>query len=196
MPKIISNVDITIKDCAMELFSELSYTNVDMRMISKKSGVAVGTLYNYYKNKKQLYLAILKESWESTFEKFDIIDQVTASYEEKLTKFISVLYEDIEGRNGLGKALLDKSILELKDDKEIDELKNSLLFRLENLFSSCEKPEYLNKCSSIDIRLAECLLVSTLTMQELHPNDKENNINFLVEFMSLSLENNVKGDKV
>lgn len=196
MPKIISNVDKTIKNCAMELFSELSYTNVDMRMISKKSGVAVGTLYNYYKNKKQLYLAILKESWENTFEKLDIIDQVTTSYGEKLRKFISVLYEDIEGRNGLGKALLDKSILELKDDKEIDELKNSLLLRLENLFSGCDKPEQLNKCSSIDIRLAECLLVSTLTMLELHPNDKENNINFLVEFMSLSVENNVKGDKV
>lgn len=196
MPKIISNVDITIKNCAMELFSELSYTNVDMRMISKKSGVAVGTLYNYYKNKKQLYLAILKESWESTFEKFDIIDQVTASYEEKLRKFISILYEDIEGRNGLGKALLDKSILELKDDKEIDELKTGLLLRLENLFSGCNKPERLDKCAAIDIRLAECLLVSTLTMLELHPNDKENNISFLVKFMSLSVENNVKGDRV
>ncbi|GLC29893.1 TetR/AcrR family transcriptional regulator [Clostridium omnivorum] len=196
MPKIISNVDITIKNCAMELFSELSYTNVDMRMISKKSGVAVGTLYNYYKNKKQLYLAILKESWKNTFEKLDIINQATVSYKEKLRKFISILYEDIEGRNGLGKALLDKSILELKDDKEIDELKNSLLLRLENLFSGYEKPEHLSKCSSIDIRLAECLLVSTLTMLELHPNDKENNINFLVEFISLSVKNNVKGDKV
>lgn len=171
MPKIISNVDITIKNCAMELFSELSYTNVDMRMISKKSGVAVGTLYNYYKNKKQLYLAILKESWENTFEKLDIINQATVSYKEKLRKFISILYEDIEGRNGL-------------------------LLRLENLFSRCNKPERLTKCSSIDIRLAECLLVSTLTMLELHPNDKENNINFLVEFISLSVENNVRGDKV
>lgn len=194
MPKIISDVDKTIKSCAMELFSELSYANVDMRMISKKSGVAVGTLYNYYKNKKQLYLTILNESWQSTFEKLDSMGEVTASSKEKLKKFVNILYEDIEERNGLGKALLDRSILELKDDKEIDELKNSLLSRLEKLFTCCNKSEHLNKCPSVDIKLAECLLISTSTMMELHPNDKENNIDFLVEFMSLSLENNGKGD--
>lgn len=60
MPKIIKDVEKTIRNCAIELFIEHSYADVDMRMISKKSGIAVGTLYNYYENKKQLYLSILK----------------------------------------------------------------------------------------------------------------------------------------
>ncbi|GIM30279.1 hypothetical protein CPJCM30710_29450 [Clostridium polyendosporum] len=188
MPKIINDVDKTIKNCAVELFAELSYTDVDMRMISKKSGVAVGTLYNYYKNKKQLYLSILKESWQNTFNKLDAISELTISSKEKLRKFISILYEDVEARNGLGKALINTSVVELKDDKEVNDLKNGLISRVENLFNCYAKAGTLNKCSSIDTRLAESLLVSTLIMLEFHPNEKECNINFLVEFISLSIE--------
>ncbi|WP_097025617.1 TetR/AcrR family transcriptional regulator [Clostridium peptidivorans] len=188
MPKIIKDVEKTIRNCAIELFVELSYINVDMRMISKKSGVAVGTLYNYYENKKQLYLCILKEGWENTFNKLDAISELTISSEEKLRNFIRMLYEDIEARNGLGKDLINTSAAELKDDKEINNLKNGLILRVENLFKCINKVETLNKCSKIDTRLAESLLVSMLTMLEFHRNDKEDNINFLVEFISLTVK--------
>jgi AcrR family transcriptional regulator len=188
MPKILKDIEKTIRNCAMELFVELSYTNVDMRMISEKSGIAVGTLYNYYENKKQLYLSILKESWQNTFNKLDAINGLTISSREKLRKFISTLYEEVEARNGLGKALINNSVVELKDDKEINDLKNRLILRVENLFNCFNKVETLNKCSNIDTRLTESLLVSTLIMLEFHPNDKEDNINFLVEFISLSIE--------
>ncbi|WML35916.1 TetR/AcrR family transcriptional regulator [Clostridium sp. OS1-26] len=188
MPKIIKDVEKTIRNCALELFVELSYTNVDMKMISKKSGVAVGTLYNYYENKKQLYVSILKESWQNTFNKLDSISDITISSEEKLRKFISTLYEDIEERNGLGKALINTSVAELKDDKEINDLKNSLILRVENFLSHLDKVETLSKYSKIDTRLAESLLVSTLVMLEFHPNDKGDNINFLVNFIGLSIK--------
>lgn len=188
MPKIIKDVEKTIRNCALELFVEFSYTNVDMKMISKKSGVAVGTLYNYYENKKQLYISILKESWENTFIKLDAISELTISLEEKLRKFISALYEDIEARNGLGKALINTSVADLKDDKEINGLKNSLILRVENFLNCLDKVETLSKCSNVDTRLAESLLVSTLVMLEFHPNDKEDNINFLVGFIGLSMK--------
>lgn len=188
MPKIIKDVEKTIRNCAIKLFVEFSYVNVDMKMISKKSGVAVGTLYNYYKNKKQLYLSILKESWENTFNKLDSINTLDVSSEEKLRKFIRTLYEDVESRNGLGKALINTSADELKNDKEINDLKNRLILRIENLFKCLNKVDTLNTCSKIDTRLAESLLVSILMMLEFHPNDKEDNINFLDKFISLSIK--------
>ena len=188
MPKIIKDVENTIRTCAIELFVELSYTSVDMKMIAKKSGVAVGTLYNYYENKKELYISILKESWQNTFNKLDALSELTISSGEKLRKYISALYEDVEARNGLGKILINTSVVELKDDKEINDLKNSLILRAESLFNSLNKVETLDKYPNIDSRLAESLLVSILTMLEFHPNDKEDNINFLVEFISLSIK--------
>lgn len=188
MPKIIKDVEKTIRNCALKLFVELSYTAVDMKMISKKSGVAVGTLYNYYENKEQLYVSILKESWQNTFNKLDSISNLTISPKEKLRKFIITLYEDIESRNGLGKALINTSAVELKDNKEINYLKDSLILRTENLLGCFDKVDTFSKCPNINTRLAESLLVSTLVMLEFHPSDKKDNINFLVEFADLSIK--------
>lgn len=188
MPKIIKDVEKNIKNCAIELFVEFSYTNVDMKMISKKSGVAVGTLYNYYKSKKQLYLSILEESWQNTFNKLDDISELPITSDKKLKSLIEILYEDIETRNGLGKALIDTSVAELKDDKEITDLKNKLIFRISNLFKYLSKVDTLSTCSDVDTRLAESLLTSMLIMLEFHPNEKEHNINFLVKFIGLSIK--------
>ena len=188
MPKIIKDVEKTIRNCAMELFVEFSYSNVDMKMISKKSGVAVGTLYNYYENKKQLYISILNESWQNTFDKLDAIKSLTISPREKLRKIIIALYQDIEARNGLGKALINPSSEDLNDDNEIIDLKNNLISRVENLFKCFNKVQALNECSNVDTRLAESLLIAILSMLEFHPNNKEDNITFLVELMSLSIK--------
>lgn len=188
MPKIIKDVEKIIRNCATELFTELSYTNVDMKMISGKSGIAVGTLYNYYENKKQLYLSILNESWEKTFDKLDAISNLDIPSEEKLSRFISTLYEDIEARNGLGKALINTSDVELRDDKEINDLKKRLIVKVESFFNCLNKAESLRRFSDADARLAEFLLAALLTMLELHSNDKKNNINFLINIISLSIK--------
>lgn len=188
MPKIIKDVEKTIRTCAIELFVERSYTDVDMRMISKKSGIAVGTLYNYYKNKKQLYISILKESWENTFNKLDAISNLAIPTREKLIKFIGILYEDIESRSGLGKTLINTSVVELKEDNEINALKNSLILRVESFFYCLDKVDTLSKCSNINTKLAESLLIATLAMYEFHPETKKENINFLVEFINLSIK--------
>ncbi|MDF2880834.1 MAG: transcriptional regulator, TetR family protein [Clostridiaceae bacterium] len=188
MPKIIKDVEKTIRNCAAELFVQYSYSYVDMRMISKKSGVAVGTLYNYYGNKKQLYISIIKESWQNTFQKLDAVRDLAVSPEEKLSEFISTLYEDIEARSGLGKDLINTTETELIEDDEIKDLKNSLMLILSNFFNCLNKKENLNKCSNIDTRLEESLLICTLAMYELHPDDKKENISFLVKFIKLSIK--------
>ena len=108
--------------------------------------------------------------------------------EEKLREFIVTLYEEVEERNGLGKVLINTSVAELKDVKEINDLKNSLISRVENLFKCFNKVGTFDKCSEIDTRLTETLLSSMLIMLEFHPNEKEGNIDFLVEFMSLSIK--------
>jgi hypothetical protein len=110
------------------------------------------------------------------------------SSEEKLSLFISTLYEDIEARNGLGKALINASDDELKDDEEINDLKRRLIVKVENFFSCFDKAEALNEISDIDTRLAGSLLAALLTMLEFMPKDKKDNISFLINFISLSIK--------
>ena len=184
IPKLLKDVKENIKTTSTKLFIEYGYMNIDMRMISKQSGVSVGTLYNHYKNKKQLYISILYESWENTFKKLDNICNVDSCPKEKLKNFITVLYEDIEARKGLGRDLINTQITELKEDSDIISLNNKLIFKIQSFIASLDKVDPINKCFDSNHKLAQTLLVSILTMYELNSNDKEENIKFLITLMN------------
>ena len=49
-----------IIDAALKLFSEYGYSKASMRMIANASGISVGGLYLYFKNKDELYLTLIK----------------------------------------------------------------------------------------------------------------------------------------
>jgi len=48
---------------AIELLSEKGFYNTHMRDISERAELAVGTLYNYYSSKSELYMEIMEEKW-------------------------------------------------------------------------------------------------------------------------------------
>lgn len=179
MPKIIKDVDKILRNCAMDLFIKYGYINVDMKMISEKSGIAVGTLYHYYKNKQQLYLSVLSESWEKTFIKLNEISTVDCTTNEKIYKLVFTLYYDIKERNGLGKVLLDNSVQELKADSCFSELKEKLFASVHNIISNLDVQ--ITDClpEIITIRLTESILVSIVAMIEFHSDDDLSNIEFL-----------------
>lgn len=52
-----------IYDAAIELLSEKGFNNTHMRDISDRAELAVGTLYNYYPSKSELYMEIMEEKW-------------------------------------------------------------------------------------------------------------------------------------
>jgi AcrR family transcriptional regulator len=62
MPKTIKNVNEKIIESAVRLFSKKGYQKVKMADIAVNSNIAVGTLYNYYKNKRTLFLQLLNGS--------------------------------------------------------------------------------------------------------------------------------------
>jgi TetR/AcrR family transcriptional regulator len=55
-------------DAALELFSEKGYHNVSMHEIARKSEFAIGTLYKFFKNKEDLYKALMLEKFDTFHE--------------------------------------------------------------------------------------------------------------------------------
>lgn len=179
MPKIIKDVDKILQNCAMNLFITYGYLNVDMKMISEKSGIAVGTLYHYYENKQQIYLSVLSESWAETFDKLNEISISDCTTDEKLHKLIFTLYYDIKERNGLGKVLLDNSVEELKANRCFSELKEKLFASVCEIISNLDMEIIESLPEDITMRLTESLLVSIVAMIEFHPDKDDDNISFL-----------------
>jgi AcrR family transcriptional regulator len=54
-------------DAALELFSEKGYHNVSMHEIAERSEFAIGTLYKFFKNKEDMYRALVMEKSTEIF---------------------------------------------------------------------------------------------------------------------------------
>lgn len=56
-----------IIEAAIQLFREQGYANVSMRKIAKRIEYSVGTLYLYYRDKDELFLAVQSHAFEQAF---------------------------------------------------------------------------------------------------------------------------------
>jgi len=53
---------------ALDLFSDKGYHNVSMHQIAEKAEFAIGTLYRFFKNKEDLYRALIREQSDKFHE--------------------------------------------------------------------------------------------------------------------------------
>ena len=180
MPKVIKDVQEQILQSATELFGQHGYRSADMKMISAKTGIAVGTIYNYFPNKKNLYISVLENSWGDTFRKLEDIRQRVDDPAAILQQTIGVLYSDMEQRTGLGKIFFRSAYEELLRDPDIIDINTTIVSKVANIFSLVRNNDDFN----VNNRLAETLMVSICVLLTAHPQEKEENIYFLCEVAS------------
>lgn len=187
MPKIIDGIKEKIYNSAYELFSKKGYEYVNMKMVANKTGIAVGTLYNYHKNKKSLYLSVLENSWKETLTELDeIIEKKDGS--EKLKSFITELYTEISARKGIAQELIKSSELKELKKKDVNKLKKELLKRIEKVLE-CHK-DYKNAVLDQDTkkRLVKLIFIEIIAMNNEFHGERQENINFIVNSVNCILE--------
>lgn len=65
MPKIIENVRELLLDTAKKQIKERGYANTTIRSVAGECGLAVGTVYNYFKSKDMLIASFVVADWNS-----------------------------------------------------------------------------------------------------------------------------------
>lgn len=73
---------------SIEEFSNQSYENVSVKYISQKMGIAKGTLYKYFENKKDLYLFLVEYA---SAQKYQTLDRLLQQSNED--NFSEVLFQ-------------------------------------------------------------------------------------------------------
>lgn len=76
-----------INKAAWELFQEKGYFQTNTKEISKRAGVSVGNFYNYYKDKKEVYLALLMDYYKGSYAALENLKTSIATYEEPQRAF-------------------------------------------------------------------------------------------------------------
>ncbi|MGL4451654.1 MAG: TetR/AcrR family transcriptional regulator [Sarcina sp.] len=181
MPKIINNIERTILEESTKIFSEKGYTGSEMKAIAKASGIAVGTLYNYYPNKKMIYRDVFLKSWNKTIKKLEDI-KIGESNPKELKKQIEILYTETEQRNGLG---IDFRGLCKQGDKEFDGVAREVLeefikvtlkrFNLKKEFKASDE---------LYLRIVIIWITSQFELISDFPNKKKENLQILYMIVS------------
>ena len=71
MPKIIEGARENILVNARKRLFENGYQHLSLREVAKESGIATGTIYNYFANKDYLIANIMLEDWGKATKKMD-----------------------------------------------------------------------------------------------------------------------------
>lgn len=193
MPKIIKNVTEKIICAATKKFETLDYEEVDMKGIAKDANIAVGTLYNYYSNKKDIFNAVFDKSWEQTIENIDNTELSIGNEREFIRRSLEKIYDDIfEKRHMISQYLsVDSHGLErqLRDDLHFEEdksdniIKRKLLFQIENQIKNWKESHVVDIEDSMIERFVGILFMNIWGLVISFPNDKNENLMFLNKFI-------------
>ena len=67
MSRIIENPKQLILSRAKEILYNEGFKKFSMRNLSKKCGIALGTIYNYYSTKEELIIEMMTDYWKENF---------------------------------------------------------------------------------------------------------------------------------
>lgn len=96
MPKIIENVREQLLAEAKRQIDERGYKNTTIRSVAGECGVAVGTVYNYFKSKNMLIASFILKDW------LDCLNSIAAhpkSDRRALLEFIHSSLNDFVGKH-------------------------------------------------------------------------------------------------
>lgn len=78
---------------AKEIAVNEGITKINIRTVAKNSGIAIGTVYNYFPSKKELLAAVIQNFWEEAFDDVDWKSFKDNNFYENLEKVYSILYD-------------------------------------------------------------------------------------------------------
>lgn len=82
-----------ILNSAVRLFAEKGFTNTTLEDIATKSEFGIGTIYNYFQNKEEIFKSIIDGVLEANLEIVERVDQNTDNLIEFLEQFTRAIFE-------------------------------------------------------------------------------------------------------
>lgn len=67
-------------------------TKINIRSVAKNSGIAIGTVYNYFPSKGDLLVAVIEDFWECAFANIDWKSFEYDNFYNNLEKIYNILY--------------------------------------------------------------------------------------------------------
>jgi len=128
-----------ILEAALSLFSDKGFHNVSMQDIANESEFGVGTLYNFFESKEQLFVELMKSGIEKIGQLLIPILDSKQQEQEKLSEFIRVHVDMIEGNVEFIKLYISQYGMSTSANpmlEDISNLKTTVAAKLESVIKA------------------------------------------------------------
>jgi len=95
-PNVTDERTSQIITAAEDVFTKKGFAEARMDDIAEETGLSKGTLYNYFKSKDDLIIAILDRIFQREFRVFDETDFSNMSATETVNLFVDTVAKDIK----------------------------------------------------------------------------------------------------
>ncbi len=95
MPKLISGVKERLA-AELETMLRTNPESVSMRSLAARSGVAVGTIYNYFSDKEELVIAAFEKQWLDIVQRAERAILSAPTRRRALINSVESIYHDVE----------------------------------------------------------------------------------------------------
>ena len=106
-----------------------------MQMIANDAGIAVGTIYNYFKGKKDILDNIFLMEYENFTKCMDNIEKRNTSVPEKLNQFLECQFEHFFNEPDTLKVIVKDILPQQKGNDSVELLFNKMIDRLAALIT-------------------------------------------------------------
>ena len=124
---------------ALRLFSEKGFHNISMQEIAKESEFGVGTLYNFFESKEQLFVELMKAGIKKISRFLIPILDSQQDEQKKLSEFIRVHVDMTEDNMEIAKLYIPQYGISTSVNpilKDISDLRNTVTAKLEGLIKA------------------------------------------------------------
>ena len=87
-----------IFDAAIHVFAKKGFADARMADIAKKAKMSYGLIYHYYKNKDEVFEAIIDSWWDDLYNQLDNLQKSDLSVLEKLREIVIYHFDAYEKR--------------------------------------------------------------------------------------------------
>lgn len=115
MPKIIPDLHNRILEAASKLFATVGYANTDMKALAGELGISVGTLYNYFPSKPELFIEVTLRWRSNLVDKFSRIAESGGAPRRRLVEIMHTMLANAETFTGIWKEFI--AVTQSKDPK-------------------------------------------------------------------------------
>jgi TetR/AcrR family fatty acid metabolism transcriptional regulator len=118
---------------ALDVFARDGYHNAKVKDIAKASGIAVGTIYIYFKSKEEILEYIFHTEFEKDSNYLDTLEKEDINPIDKIKKYLEYKYDCVQENPNIIKVIMHNMIPAQSDENGIIVMLFRVLTRLANL---------------------------------------------------------------